>query len=73
MGGIDEDSVFYHRVHSPVILIEFDRQRGIALGNDEPSRNHIHTMVPPPNGNDYSKDLLRQHQQQFGHTAGKAS
>ena len=68
MGGIDEDSVFYYRVHSPVILIEFDHQRGIALGNEQPSRNHIHTVVRTPNGNDYGKDLLRQHHQQFDHT-----
>jgi hypothetical protein len=68
MGGTDEDSVFYYRVHSPVILIEFDHQRGIALGNEKPSRNHIHTVVRTPNGNDYGKDLLRQHHQQFDHT-----
>ncbi|MGH8071016.1 MAG: DUF3500 domain-containing protein [Candidatus Entotheonellia bacterium] len=68
MGGVDEDSVFYYRVHSPVILIEFDHQRGIALGNERPSRNHIHTVVRTPNGNDYGKDLLRQHHQQFDHT-----
>ena len=61
MGGVEEDSVFYYRVHSPVILIEFDHQRGVALDNDEPSRNHIHTVVRTPNGNDYGKDLLRQH------------
>ena len=67
MGGVDEDSVFYYRVHSPVILIEFDHQRGIALGNERPSRNHIHTVVRTPNGNDYGKDLLRQHHQQFDH------
>jgi hypothetical protein len=65
MGGIDGDSVFYYRVHSPVILIEFDHQRGIALGNERPSRNHIHTVVRTPNGNDYGKDLLRQHHEQF--------
>jgi DNA polymerase-1 len=34
---------------------------GIAFDNDEPSRNHIHTVVRTPNGNDYGKDLLRQH------------
>ncbi len=67
MGGIAEDSVFYHRIHSPVILIEFDHQRGIALDNDAPSRNHIHTVVRTPNGNDYGKDLLRQHHEQFHH------
>ena len=44
-----------------MILIEFDHQPGIALDNDEPSRNHIHTVVRTPNGNDYGKDLLRQH------------
>ena len=67
MGGVDEDSVFYYRIHSPVILIEFDHQRGIALGNEKPSRNHIHTVVRTPNGNDYGKDLLRQHHEQFHH------
>jgi hypothetical protein len=65
MGGVDDDSVFYYRVYSPVILIEFDHQRGIALGNEKPSRNHIHTVVRTPNGNDYGKDLLRQHHEQF--------
>jgi hypothetical protein len=67
MGGVDDDSVFYYRLHSPVLLIEFDHQRGIALGNERPSRNHIHTVVRTPNGNDYGKDLLRQHHQQFDH------
>jgi len=68
MGHCDADSPFYYRIHSPVILIEFDHQRGIALDNDEPSRNHIHTLVRTPNGNDYGKDLLRQHYQQFDHS-----
>jgi hypothetical protein len=67
MGGVEDDSVFYYRVHSPVILIEFDHQRGIALDNDAPSRNHIHTVVRTPNGNDYGKDLLRQHHEQYDH------
>ena len=67
MGGTDEDSVFYYRVHSPVVLIEFDHQSGIFLDNDEPTRNHIHTVVRTPNGNDYGKDLLRQHREQVNH------
>ena len=67
MGGADEDSVFYYRVHSPVILIEFDHQRGIAFDNDAPSRHHIHTVVRTPNGNDYGRDLLRQHHERFDH------
>ena len=67
MGGSDEDSVFYYRVHSPVILIEFDHQRGIAFDNDAPSRHRIHTVVRTPNGNDYGRDLLRQHHARFDH------
>ena len=70
MGGFDEDSVFYYRLHSPVILIEFDHQRGIVFDNDEPSRNHIHTVIRTPNGNDYGHDLLRQHHERFDHTRG---
>jgi hypothetical protein len=68
MGGIDEDSAFYYRVHSPVVLIEFDHQRGIVFGNDGPSRHHIHTVVRTPNGNDYGRDLLRQHHARFDHS-----
>jgi hypothetical protein len=65
MGGTGDEDVFYYRVHSPVILIEFDHLRGIAFDNDEPSRLHIHTVVRTPNGNDYGKDVLRQHYERF--------
>jgi len=68
IGGTDEDGVFYYRIHSPVILIEFDHQRGIAFDNDAPSRHHIHTVVRTPNGNDCGRDLLRQHHARFDHT-----
>jgi hypothetical protein len=44
-----------------VVLIEFDHLPGVALDNDQPSRDHIHTIVRTPNGNDYGNDLLRQH------------
>jgi len=70
MGGTDDASVFYYRIHSPVILVEFDHQRGIALDNDQPSRDHIHTVVRTPNGNDYGRDLLRQHYARFDHARG---
>ncbi len=73
MGGLDEASVFYYRLHSPVVLIEFDHQRGIVYDNDEPTRRHIHTVVRTPNGNDYGRDLLRQHHAQYDHAkAGHA-
>jgi hypothetical protein len=67
IGGAEPDSVFYYRIQSPVILIEFDHQRPVALGRSGPTRNHIHTVVRTPNGNDYGKDLLRQHYKQHSH------
>jgi hypothetical protein len=58
-------------VHSPVVLIEFDHQGGIALNRGERmSRNHVHTVIRTPNGNDYGKDLLRQHHETFDHVDG---
>lgn len=63
IGETGDDAVFYYRIHSPVILIEFDHQGPIGVPGDDrsPTRNHIHTVVRTPNGNDYGKDLLRQH------------
>lgn len=62
IGGTTSESVYYYRIHSPVILIEFDHQRRVApFRTSEPTRDHIHTVVRTPNGNDYGKDLLRQH------------
>lgn len=69
VGGSDDQSVFYFRIHSPVLLIEFDHQRPanlrhLAANPQLPNREHIHVVVRTPNGNDYGKDLLRQHLQQ---------
>ncbi len=66
IGGAADDSVFYYRIHSPVLLIEFDHQRPanlrhLAANPQLPNREHIHAVVRTPNGNDYGKDLLRQH------------
>ena len=66
IGDSKPDSAFYYRVQSPVILIEFDHQRPANLAkfaNDPkvPTQQHIHCVVRTPNGNDYGKDLLRQH------------
>ena len=74
IGGTEPDSVFYYRIHSPVILIEFDHQRpgGSAprVRPAKPMREHIHTVVRTPNGNDYGKDLLRQHYEAHPHPHG---
>lgn len=65
IGERTNDAVFYYRIHSPVILIEFDHQGAIGVHSSEPgpTRNHIHTVVRTPNGNDYGKDLLYQHKE----------
>jgi hypothetical protein len=76
IGGVGPNSVFYYRVQSPVILIEFDHQSPVALEGERgvPTRRHVHSVVRTPNGNDYGKDLLRQHYQahrtdrQHGHS-----
>ena len=70
VGGTDPDGVFYYRIQSPVILIEFDHQNPVALPGaiaGRPTRQHIHTVVRTPNGNDYGKDLLRQHLERHPH------
>lgn len=64
-GDGDPDGVFYYRIHSPVLLVEFEHQAGVMFDNDVPSRRHIHTVVRTPNGNDYGVDLLRQHHEHF--------
>lgn len=61
IGGGDPDGAFYYRLHSPVILVEFEHQAGVMYANDVPTRRHIHTVVRTPNGNDYGADLLRRH------------
>jgi len=39
-----------------------DHQSRVApVRSNVPTREHIHTVVRTPNGNDYGKDLLRQH------------
>ena len=73
IGGAQPDSVFYYRVQSPVVLIEFDHQRPanlrkFAADPTKPTRQHIHCVVRTPNGNDYGKDLLRQHYLAQPHT-----
>jgi hypothetical protein len=72
VGDTQPDSVFYYRIQSPVILIEFDHQPPFNLGKfaiepNKPTRGHIHCVVRTPNGNDYGKDLLRQYYQSHPH------
>lgn len=68
MGGTGDDDPFYMRVHSPVVWIEVDCQAAGPLGGaygktrgDGPTQLHIHSVIRTPNGNDYGRELLRQH------------
>jgi len=61
VGTADDDAPFYYKIHSPVVLIELDCHTGVFLANDEPEPFHVHTIIRTPNGNDYGRDLLRQH------------
>ena len=72
IGPCDDESPFYYRVHSPVILIEFIHQRGVAFDNTEPTRNHAHSIVRTPNGNDYGRALLQRYFQQAGRAPRRA-
>jgi hypothetical protein len=71
VGAVSDDAVFYYRIHSPVILIEFDHQVPVGTRSIHPAgvptRDHIHIVVRTPNGNDYGKDLLAQHLQEHPH------
>jgi hypothetical protein len=70
IGGQGDDAVYYYRIQSPVVLIEFDHQLPAGLRRvmpNKPMRQHVHVVIRTPNGNDYGKDLLRQHYEQHKH------
>lgn len=68
IGSAEPEGIFYYRIQSPVILIEFDHQARVApIRTQKATRDHIHTVVRTPNGNDYGKDLLRQHHERHRH------
>ena len=70
IGKFGDGDVFYYRVHSPVVLIEFDHQRPVAMRLPRvPNLQHVHSIMRTPNGNDYGKDLLRQHYERSHRTA----
>jgi hypothetical protein len=57
MGGTGQDDAFFYKLHSPVVLIEFDCHKGVFLDADEPLAFHTHVVVRTPNGNDYGRAL----------------
>lgn len=71
MGGTGPEDPFYYRVHSPVVLIEFDHHPGVVFDNKEPSHHHVHSIIRTPNGGDYGHDLLGDHLDEFDHHDGR--
>jgi hypothetical protein len=61
IGGAGDHDPFYYRIHSPILIIEYDCHQGIFLDNPQPEPFHVHTIVRTPNGGDYGRDLLRRH------------
>ncbi|WP_155059428.1 DUF3500 domain-containing protein [Streptomyces blattellae] len=67
-GGTGDDDAFYVRVHSPVVWVEVDCQGpgplagayGATQGSGA-TQLHVHSIIRTPNGNDYGRELLRQH------------
>ncbi|MGW0707588.1 DUF3500 domain-containing protein [Streptomyces sp. NPDC002643] len=67
-GGTGDEDAFYVRVHSPVVWVEVDCQSPGPLAGaynatqgGSPTQMHVHSIIRTPNGNDYGKELLRQH------------
>ena len=71
IGGSEPGDAFYYKIQSPVILIEFDHHKGVFLDNEEPENFHPHVVMRTPNGNDYGRDLLRQHYELYHRPAAK--
>ena len=40
-----------------MLIVEFDHHSGVFLGNDEPAKFHVHTLLRTPNGGDYGMAL----------------
>jgi hypothetical protein len=66
MGGLGENDPFYYRIFNPLLLIEFGHLSGLVFDSPQPTRNHIHTVVRAPNGNDYGKAILRDYRRRRG-------
>lgn len=56
-GYASENEVFYYRVQSPVVIVEFDHHSGVFLTNEQPERFHVHTLLRTPNAGDYGMAL----------------
>ena len=68
IGAYENDSAFYFRIQSPVIIVEFDHHSGVFLNNSQPAKFHVHTLLRTPNAGDYGmalKPLIQGQEQKF--------
>ena len=57
LGPVNDETPFYFRVHSPLVMNEFDHHNGVWLANALPKKYHIHTIQRLPNRGDYGRAL----------------
>nr|POE51516.1 hypothetical protein CFP56_25723 [Quercus suber] len=57
IGPVNDETPFYFRVHSPIVMNEFDHHNGVWLANALPKKYHIHTLCRLPNRGDYGTAL----------------
>ncbi|KAI9698117.1 MAG: hypothetical protein M1820_007625 [Bogoriella megaspora] len=57
IGPVNDDTPFYFRVYSPIVMNEFDHHNGVWLANALPKKYHIHTIQRLPNRGDYGTAL----------------
>lgn len=66
IGPVTDDTPFYFRVHSPVVMDEFDHHNGVWLANALPKKYHIHTIQRLPNRGDYGTALYDEWRRKTG-------
>ena len=76
IGETDPAGVFYYRDSQPrrpdrVRSSGAREPEAVREGSERAEPEHIHIVVRTPNGNDYGKDLLRQHYLQHPHTTAQ--
>lgn len=71
IGPVNDKTPFYFRVHSPIVMNEFDHHNGVWLANALPKKYHIHTIQRLPNRGDYGTALYEEWVQQKGKMQGK--
>lgn len=71
IGPVDDKTPFYFRVHSPIVMNEFDHHNGVWLANALPKKYHIHTIQRLPNRGDYGTALYDEWVAKQGNSNGK--